>query len=151
MFKVPTDIVLELKKEFPNVPVEQFIDKLFDKIFKKTITLGSCAVTRLGTFFAYKAFSNRIHKIVPRFKFSISRALRTKIVKDDYIIEQIPETRESDERMAIIAETMKQIKEKEVKKRVSKKRKPKKTPQDVISEILDEGFYNKEEEQTTTN
>ncbi len=138
MFKVPIEILVELKREFPDVPnIEVILDKTFEKIFKKTIRDGSCAITRLCTFFAYKAFSNRLHKIVPRFKFSVSRALRKNLAEDSYTVNQIPETREMSNRVALIIE---EKKNQELEKKKSRRGRKRKTPQDEIAAILDERF-----------
>ena len=71
--------------------IEKIIDELFEEIIKKTLYDGSCSILNFGKFFSYKVFSNFLGKFVPRFKFSVSRALTKKIRDDLYIQERMKE------------------------------------------------------------
>ena len=105
LFRVPKDILGEMKREFPEIEnMESIIDKLFEMIFKKTIFDGACAITKFGIFFAFKTFSNRIGKIVPRFKFSMSRSMRKFLSEDAYMMDRIPDNRETSPRVAMMEE-----------------------------------------------
>lgn len=102
-FRVPSDILCDMKNEFPEIKnIELVIDKLFELIFKKTIVDGACSITRFGNFFAFKVFSKRVGKIVPRFKFAMSRAMRHILAADQYMMEQIPEIRQVSPRVAVV-------------------------------------------------
>ena len=103
LFRVPRDILGELQREFPEVKnMETIIDRLFEMIFKKTIFDGACAITKLGVFFSFKTFSNRLGKIVPRFKFSMSRAMRKLLAEDAYMMDKIPDVRETSPRVELM-------------------------------------------------
>jgi len=150
LFKIPPDILNDLKREFPEFKsIEKFIDRLFEKIFRKTISDGSCAITRLGTFFSYKTYSNRLKKIVPRFKFSLSRALRNHIADDRYLLDQIQDVKEPSERVPYIEITGdksggRDRREAERNKKHSHIKSHEKVVQDEIYAILEESFNNDE-------
>jgi len=89
---IPKEILDAMKKEFPGIKkMEFFVDRLFTKILEKVFSDGSCTVTRFGNFFAYKVFSNRSNQVVPRVKFSLSRAMRKKIQDDPFVMRNIME------------------------------------------------------------
>ena len=154
MFKIPRDIYIELRNEFPEVKnLDKIIDSIFDKIFKKTIRDGSCAIRKLGTFFVYKTISNRINQIVPRFKFLMSKSMRTNLGNDEYLMDQIPDVRIQDaDRIALLEKTGGKIggqdrRDAENNRGLSHKRTQEKIVQDEISAILDTNFDEEEEDE----
>ena len=103
MFKLPLDIRSHLKKDFPNVKnIDIIVDRIFELIFQKTIYDGACTIMKFGCFFAYKAYSSRMKKIVPRFKFALSRSMLKNLQDDEMLMSQISNYREPDERMSVV-------------------------------------------------
>ncbi len=145
-FRLPPDILSTLKKEYPDIKnIEIVVDKIFELIFKKTISDGACAITRFGNFFAFKVFSKRMGKIVPRFKFSMSRALRHMLSDDKYLMEQIPDVRCTSPRVAIVEKTGDKSggevrRNAERNRSVAKRKTRERVVQDEISAILEESF-----------
>lgn len=145
-FRLPPDILSTLKKEYPDIKnIEIVVDKIFELIFKKTISDGACAITRFGNFFAFKVFSKRMGKIVPRFKFSMSRALRHMLSNDKYLMEQIPDVRCTSPRVAIVEKTGDKSggevrRNAERNRSVAKRKTRERVVQDEISAILEESF-----------
>jgi len=90
MFKLPEDAELELQKKFPNAPIHQIIQYLFQLILHKTLTDSSCSIRGFGKFMSFKTLSNRIGQDVVRFKFKISNSLINKLKTDQYVLNNIP-------------------------------------------------------------
>ncbi len=146
-FKLPPDIMVALKKEFPaSKHIEEIVDSALEKIFQKTISDGACTIMRFGCFFAYKTYSARLKTIVPRVKFSLSRSMRKNLQEDRMLMEQIPEYRGRDDRIDIV-ENMKKPSGKNdrcqaecTNKSVSRKKTQERVAQDEIASILGENF-----------
>ena len=90
MFKLSEDIVLELKRKFPETPIESFIQHLFSSMLEKTLKDGSCHIREFGKFCSYQTKSSRLNSDVVRFKFKISSTLIKKINNDHYFKKVVP-------------------------------------------------------------
>jgi len=90
VFRLPEDAELELQKKFPNAPIQQITQYMFQLILHKTLTDGSCSIRGFGKFISFKTISNRIGRDVIRFKFKISNALIGKLKTDQYTLNNIP-------------------------------------------------------------
>lgn len=90
MYKLPQDIVLDLKQKYPESNIDSLIQHIFMYILEKTLQDGSCHIREFGKFIAFKSYSQKTHRYVVRFKFKPSMALLTKLNHDEYIINNIP-------------------------------------------------------------
>lgn len=90
MFRLPEDAELELQKKFPNAPIQQITQYLFQLILHKTLNDGACSIRSFGKFISFKTRSNRVGQDVIRFKFKISNALINKLRNDKYVLNNIP-------------------------------------------------------------
>ena len=90
MFKLPEDVEIELKKKYPDVPIKNFINSLFQLIINKSTQDGSCSIREFGKFISFVTKSSRIGKDVIRFKFKVTPALNDKIKYDEYLIKNLP-------------------------------------------------------------
>ncbi|HOD61964.1 MAG TPA: hypothetical protein PKG96_07680 [Bacilli bacterium] len=90
MFRLPEDAELEIQKKFPNAPIQQITQYLFQLILHKTLNDGACPVRGFGKFVSFKTRSNRVGQDVIRFKFKISNALINKLKNDQYMLNNIP-------------------------------------------------------------
>ena len=145
-FKLPPDIMVALKKEFPAAKhIEEIVDSALEKIFQKTISDGACTIMRFGCFFAYKTFSSRLKTVVPRVKFALSRTMRKNLQEDKMIMDQIPEYRGRDDRLDVVENMKKPIRNERARtesfnKATSKKKTQERVAQDEIASILGENF-----------
>ena len=90
MHKLPADIQRKLKYKFPDVKnLDEIINLIFESILEKSFDDGSCSIQTFGTFYSYKAYSNKRGTYVPRFKFRISRALTNQMCDDEYMLQRI--------------------------------------------------------------
>lgn len=88
--KLPADLQRKIRNKFPKIDqLDEIVDSIFEAIINKTFDDGSCPIKSFGTFYSYKAFSNKKGIIVPRFKFRIARSLMNSICNDEYILERI--------------------------------------------------------------
>lgn len=90
MFKINSDIMINLKKKFPNVDVENVIQYLFMEILQKTIMDGSCHIREFGKFVAFGTYSQKLNKNVVRFKFRPSMAMVNKLNNDQFVLNNVP-------------------------------------------------------------
>lgn len=90
-YKLPYDVVEDLKEQFPEVDdMEELVHKFFAAIVDKTLTDGSCLIRELGKFYAYVTYSNKINAETIRMKFRLAPSLNNKIKSDKYLIEHLP-------------------------------------------------------------
>lgn len=89
MFKLPKDVHDELQRRYPTYNIEELIHNIFDVILKKAVEDGACTIREFGKFMAFKTFSGRVQKEVPRFKFRITNALLDKLQKDSYTMQNM--------------------------------------------------------------
>jgi len=146
LFKLPPDIIISLRREFPEAKhIDEIVNSALEKIFQKAISDGACTIKRFGCFFAYKAYSKRLKKVVPRVKFALSRCMRKNLLEDRMIMDQIPEYRDRDSRMDDV-ENMNKTGARErcmaesINKTMSKKKTQERVAQDEIASILGENF-----------
>jgi len=90
MFRIPEELELELQKKFPNAPIPQIIQFIFQSILNKTLNDGSCSIRDFGKFISFRTRSNRVGQDVIRFKFKISNALSNKLKNDQYVFNNVP-------------------------------------------------------------
>lgn len=90
MFKLPEDVENDLKLKYPNFPVRNFVNSLFQSIIEKSTSDGSCGIRELGKFLSFVTYSSRLGKDVIRFKFKVTPALNEKIRTDEYLIKNLP-------------------------------------------------------------
>lgn len=90
MYKLSPDVVENIKKKFPDSPIEKIIQYMFMEIVEKSITDGSCYIREFGKFVAFQTYSTKKKRTVIRFKFRPSVALLNKLNNDDYLLENIP-------------------------------------------------------------
>ena len=91
MYKLPEDVVLEIKRKHPNIiNIERVIDDTFNEIVEKTFKDGSCQIRNLGKFISFQSFSTRTNDNVAKFKFYISQVFKNKIKNDKYLLESLP-------------------------------------------------------------
>ncbi len=89
-YSLPDDIENKLKRRFPNAPIKQIADEIFDEVVNKTITDGACAIRQLGKFVCYKTKSSKTSQDVIRFKFRISPTFDKSLKTDDYHLLNMP-------------------------------------------------------------
>jgi len=89
-YSLSEDIENKLKKRFPNIPIKQIVDEIFDEIVKKTVTDGACSIRQLGKFVSYKTKSSKTLQDVVRFKFRISPTFDKCLKTDDYHLMNLP-------------------------------------------------------------
>lgn len=90
MLKLSEDIVLDIKKKFPNSDVEHIIPYLFDAIIQKTLRDGACTIREFGKFISYGRTSGKTYQKTIRFKFRIATSLIKKLNSDKYWLNRIP-------------------------------------------------------------
>lgn len=90
MYKLSEDIVLNLKKKFPNADIENIIQYLFMEILQKTLNDGSSQIREFGKFISFATYSSKLQREVIRFKFKPSTALISKLNNDQYLLNNIP-------------------------------------------------------------
>lgn len=91
MYKLPDDVVLEIKRKHPNIiNIERVIDDTFNEIMEKTFKDGSCPIRNLGKFTSFQSYSTRSNTNVVKFKFIPSQTFREKIKEDKYLLDILP-------------------------------------------------------------
>lgn len=90
MYKLSPDIMISLKKQFPDSNIEAIVQYLIMSIIQKTLSDGSCHIREFGKFVAFGSISTKCNKKVIRFKFKPSVTLIEKFNMDQYLIESIP-------------------------------------------------------------
>ncbi len=91
MFKLPSDVVLKLEQQFPqlkevNIDMENFIHVMFHEVMSKTLQDGNCTIRELGRFTAFINHSNRVKRDIVRLKFKVTQALLDKIKYDPFLL-----------------------------------------------------------------
>jgi hypothetical protein len=89
-YKLPADIEQMLQKQYKDVPIPAVIDSIFSLIVHKVTNDSSCTVREFGKFIAFVTHSEKLGKESVRFKFKLSAALRSKMKKDEFLLNNLP-------------------------------------------------------------
>lgn len=90
MFKISEDVELKLKEKYPGVNVRQFIHDFIQALLDKALSDGSVSIREFGKFLAFVTWSNRVGKMLVRFKFKPTFSLTSKLNSDQYLLENLP-------------------------------------------------------------
>ena len=90
MYKLPTDVEVELQKKFQNVHIPTIVQYVFQTILEKSLKDGSCSIREFGKFISFRTRSNKIGQDVIRFKFKLSNTLGNKLKVDQYLLDNMP-------------------------------------------------------------
>jgi len=90
VYKLPTDVEVELQKKFQNVHIPTIVQYVFQTILEKSLKDGSCSIREFGKFISFRTRSNKIGQDVIRFKFKLSNTLGNKLKVDQYLLDNMP-------------------------------------------------------------
>lgn len=89
-YKLPPDIEQMLQKQYKDLPIPAIVDTMFSLIVHKVTTDSSCTIREFGKFLAFVTHSEKLGKDTVRFKFKLSAALRQKMKKDEFLLNNLP-------------------------------------------------------------
>ena len=154
MYTLPPDVQAEIQRQFKLTEDQsrRIIHTVIDQIISKTLSDGCCIIRSFGKFLAYKTFSIRTNRQMPRFKFKLTPSLTRKLNSDKYLIDhlEIQSKCEFNENHEEICKSKRELRDSnyvaqaEATKLGKKKSKEKIAATDILSMLEDDDFDDEE-------